>query len=230
MDPQSHIQQLLTVEVVRGWCRGQAETNPRFRYDEAQSGGSSSVRFSVQREGGFRPVACEVQVGDGGQASLVRLDTNESTAVSQDFVGQHTLEDTLDKVLASLAGEAPDCERGSGQPQHQPDTFVEGTSTTMTLDRYERSRSARQTCLAAHGTSCAICGFDFGKTYGPAFAGIIQVHHIVPVSERGGLYEVDPVRDLIPVCPNCHVALHSKPGGTYTPDELRSILARHQKP
>lgn len=83
-----------------------------------------------------------------------------------------------------------------------------------------------QACLQANGTACAICGFDFAKAYGPEFAGIIQVHHITPISEIGHEYQVDPVHDLIPVCPNCHVALHLKPGGTYTPDELRALLRR----
>lgn len=104
--------------------------------------------------------------------------------------------------------------------------FTEGAQCNIVADRYERSRSARQACLQANGTVCAICGFDFAKAYGAEFAGIIQVHHITPISEIGHEYQVDPVHDLIPVCPNCHVALHSKPGGTYTPDELRALLRR----
>lgn len=104
--------------------------------------------------------------------------------------------------------------------------FTEGAQCNIVADRYERSRSARQACLQANGTACAICGFDFAKAYGAEFAGIIQVHHITPISEIGHKYQVDPVHDLIPVCPNCHVALHSKPGGTYTPDELRALLRR----
>ena len=104
--------------------------------------------------------------------------------------------------------------------------FTEGAQCSIVADRYERSRSARQACLQANGTICAICGFDFAKAYGAEFAGIIQVHHITPISEIGHERQVDPVHDLIPVCPNCHVALHSKPGGTYTPDELRALLRR----
>lgn len=40
--------------------------------------------------------------------------------------------------------------------------------------------------------------------------GIIEVHHIVPISQIGKEYEVDPINDLVPLCPNCHTALHSK--------------------
>jgi hypothetical protein len=38
---------------------------------------------------------------------------------------------------------------------------------------------------------------------------------------------VDPIRDLIPVCSNCHTALHSKKDGCYTPDELRRKINPH---
>ena len=69
---------------------------------------------------------------------------------------------------------------------------------------------------------CQICGFDFGKKYGDAYRNIIQVHHIVPLSKIDKNYEVNPKKDLIPVCPNCHVVLHSKVGETV--DELRNRL------
>ena len=70
--------------------------------------------------------------------------------------------------------------------------------------------------IAHYGTACQICGFDFGKAYGPAFAGKIEVHHIVPLSEIREDYAVDPIHDLIPVCSNCHTALHSKKDGVQT--------------
>lgn len=104
------------------------------------------------------------------------------------------------------------------------DMLVEGEEISIRANRYERNPSARAACLEAHGTACAICGFDFGEAYGPEFNGVIEVHHIVPLSKIGRQHKVDPVRDLIPVCPNCHCALHSKPGGVYTPDELRARM------
>ncbi len=104
--------------------------------------------------------------------------------------------------------------------------FVEGESSDIVLNQYERNRRAREACIRHYGSRCAICGFDFEATYGNDFRGIIQVHHIVPISEIGHEYTVDPIKDLIPVCPNCHVALHSKKGGVYTPDELKELLKR----
>lgn len=101
-----------------------------------------------------------------------------------------------------------------------PDRLKEGSAGTVSLNQYERNPKARAACLAAHGTACKVCGFDFGKAYGPEFAGKIEVHHIVPLSKIGEEYVVDPIKDLVPVCPNCHMALHSKKDGVYTVAEL----------
>ena len=90
--------------------------------------------------------------------------------------------------------------------------FVEGGQETIFTTKYERNPQARAACLAYHGYTCKICGMSFEKTYGPEFKGIIEVHHIVPLNQIGEAYVVDPINDLIPVCPNCHTALHSKHG------------------
>ena len=104
--------------------------------------------------------------------------------------------------------------------------LTEGKVVEAVQTRYERNREAREACIAHYGAKCAICGFDFKETYGNDFEGIIQVHHIVPISEIGAEYVIDPIKDLIPVCPNCHAALHSKKDGTYLPDELKEKLKR----
>lgn len=132
------------------------------------------------------------------------------------------IEDQIRKAYGGIPQQAVETAQTTGEDPAQ--LFTEGAQYGITADRYERSRSARQACLQANGTVCAICGFDFAKAYGTEFAGIIQVHHITPISEIGHEHQMDPVHDLIPVCPNCHVALHSKPGGIYTPDELRALL------
>jgi 5-methylcytosine-specific restriction protein A len=49
---------------------------------------------------------------------------------------------------------------------------------------------------------------DFGKRYGRLGLGFIHVHHLVPISAIGSEYRVDPLADLVPVCPNCHAMLH----------------------
>ncbi|WP_416366797.1 HNH endonuclease [Pseudomonas sp. UFMG81] len=34
-----------------------------------------------------------------------------------------------------------------------------------------------------------------------------HVHHIVPLSTIGAEYKLDPIKDLIPLCPNCHAVV-----------------------
>lgn len=84
----------------------------------------------------------------------------------------------------------------------------EGGKRSVTVNAYERSAQARAACIEAHGSTCVICGMDFGRTYGDDFQGFIHVHHKVPVSQIGEQYKVVPQDDLVPVCPNCHAVIH----------------------
>ena len=74
-------------------------------------------------------------------------------------------------------------------------------------NRYERSPINCAACIEIQGTVCRICGFDFGAIYGPSGEGFIEVHHIDPVSGLDAGTIVDPAKDLIPVCSNCHSML-----------------------
>lgn len=90
----------------------------------------------------------------------------------------------------------------------QPERYPEGATWTVTVNAYERNRKARAACVRHHGTRCAVCDMDFAERYGPIGAGFIHVHHLKQMSEVREEYEVDPVKDLRPVCPNCHAMLH----------------------
>lgn len=105
--------------------------------------------------------------------------------------------------------------------------LTEGEQDTFTANKYERNQKARAACLAYHGTACVICGIDFEKVYGPEFAGKIEVHHILPLSQIGKEYVVDPIHDLVPVCPNCHTAIHSKKDGVYTIEEIKKLRSNN---
>ena len=106
----------------------------------------------------------------------------------------------------------------------EPSRYLEGASRRVWVNAYERSGEARRRCLAAHGTSCHICDYNFEAVFGPEAIGYIHVHHLRPLSEIGGEYVVDPINDLRPVCPNCHAFLHMN-GRCRTIDEVRAILA-----
>jgi 5-methylcytosine-specific restriction protein A len=103
-------------------------------------------------------------------------------------------------------------------------TLFEGSVRQVLVNAYERNSEARRKCIAAHGTTCCICGFSFGVVYGEVAEGYIHVHHLRPLSEVGGEYEVNPVEDLRPVCPNCHAVLHLG-GRCRSIEEVRQLVA-----
>jgi 5-methylcytosine-specific restriction protein A len=89
-----------------------------------------------------------------------------------------------------------------------PQKYYEGASQTISVNAYERNHQARLKCIEYYGYQCQVCSFDFEKFYGVAGRKYIHVHHVVPLSQIGSTYEVDPIKDLVPVCPNCHAIIH----------------------
>ncbi len=88
--------------------------------------------------------------------------------------------------------------------------FTEGMKKKITVKTYERNPRAKVECIKHYGVLCTVCGFDFEKIYGEIGKDFIHVHHIIPLSEIGKKYELDPIKDLRPVCPNCHAMLHKR--------------------
>ena len=108
-----------------------------------------------------------------------------------------------------------------------PHPLVEGAKYRITVNAYKRDPRARPLCIDEYGPMCIICGFSFGAVYGSVGEGFIHVHHVRPLSEISGEYEVDPVADFRPVCPNCHAVLHRRTPG-FSIEEVRAIL-NHEK-
>ena len=106
-----------------------------------------------------------------------------------------------------------------------PGTLPQEALIRVCVNRHERNPHARRVCLAHHGTSCAACGFSFEAAYGPEGEGFIHVHHLVPAAQLGPGYELDPVGDLVPLCPNCHAMAHRR-RIPYTVAELRAMRSR----
>jgi hypothetical protein len=102
--------------------------------------------------------------------------------------------------------------------------LIEGAVRQVTINAYERNPIARAQCIAHFGKRCVICRFDFGEVYGPATDGYIHVHHLTPVSSIGSEYQVDPIRDLRPVCANCHAVIHLG-GTTRSLEEMKALIS-----
>jgi len=101
--------------------------------------------------------------------------------------------------------------------------YVEGARKQIRVNAHERNPRARKICLAHYGRACSVCKLDFSARYGDIGTDFIHVHHLRPMSLLDDAYELDPVADLRPVCPNCHAMLHRK-DPPYSIDELRAQM------
>lgn len=96
--------------------------------------------------------------------------------------------------------------------------YFEGdiTSRVKKIDSIYRNALARKKCLEYHfhdnkNYKCNLCGFDFEQYYGSLGRNFIEVHHIEShtiKSKTTGMHEINPIKDLIPICSNCHSIIH----------------------
>lgn len=107
----------------------------------------------------------------------------------------------------------------------QQSDYWEGAVQTITVNAYERDRAARAACIEYYGATCVACGFNFEERYGDVAVGYIHVHHVIPLSKLGVKYRVDPIKDLRPVCPNCHAVIHLRKR-PYSPQEVTRFVRK----
>lgn len=106
-----------------------------------------------------------------------------------------------------------------------PALYFEGATRKVAVNVYERSAEARRDCIKHHGCKCVVCGFCFEQRYGDWGKDFIHVHHLKQLAEIGAEYQIDPVKDLQPVCPNCHAMLH-RGARMLSIEELRRKIIR----
>lgn len=100
--------------------------------------------------------------------------------------------------------------------------YWEGGRTSVYVNKYERNPKARQLCIEHYGSDCFICKQNMASIYGDTASGLVHVHHVTPLADMGEEYQVDPVRDLVPICPNCHAVIHRK-NPPYTVKEVAEM-------
>ena len=136
------------------------------------------------------------------------------------------VERSLSYNWASILQVLPDLDQ---DPISYPDdserlsTLAEGAVKTVTVNAYERNPDARQRCIEHYGFACSVCQSTLEDRYGQIGRAYIHVHHLTPISSIGQEYRLDPVKDLRPVCPNCHAMLHRRTP-PYSVEELKSII------
>ena len=100
----------------------------------------------------------------------------------------------------------------------------EGAVRRVELNAYERSPKARQQCINYYGPRCFICQMTFDEMYGPQAHGLIHVHHLTAFSGKRRR-KTDPIKDLRPLCPNCHLVVHRREP-PYSIADVRRMLER----
>ncbi|KMQ76386.1 HNH endonuclease [Marinobacter subterrani] len=111
----------------------------------------------------------------------------------------------------------------AGSSDEEMRGYPEGALTTVQANRFERDRRNRAAAIAIHGTSCLACGIEMGSVYGGVAQGFIEIHHVTPVSQLGAGYLIDPAKDLVPLCPNCHAVAHRR-SPPFSVDEIRHLI------
>lgn len=111
-------------------------------------------------------------------------------------------------------------------PEENPDHVeMEGALSLGVIRRRERNPRNRLLCIRLHGEKCSSCGCMPSEIYGSA-GSIIEVHHLQPLSTLDTPRPYDPRTDLLPLCPNCHRAVHSRRPVPFTVDELKDLMGR----
>jgi hypothetical protein len=103
------------------------------------------------------------------------------------------------------------------------DNIFEGAVKEIRINVYERNAKARKICAQNYGFLCSVCECKLSDTYGEIGEGYIHVHHIRPLSEIGEEYELNPIEDLRPICPNCHAMIHTQTP-PYTIEQMKEII------
>lgn len=98
----------------------------------------------------------------------------------------------------------------------------EGAILQSVVQRRERNPRNRLLCIRIHGERCVVCELEPRRVYGDA-GSIIEVHHLEPVASLVEPRPYDPRTDLVPLCPTCHRALHTRRPIPLSIEELKGL-------
>jgi 5-methylcytosine-specific restriction protein A len=172
----------------------------RVRRGREQPGYKQSrEHIRLIEKSGYRLMTFPIIIGENHKEGAV--------AKIKDFIPQLTV-----KTLKRVGGKwfALDESGSALLPEEvpQPQSYFEGASRTVSVNSYERNAAARARCIAHYGYKCIVCRFDFAERYGNLGDRYIHVHHRIPLGEIKKEYKLDPIKDLVPICPNCHAMIH----------------------
>jgi 5-methylcytosine-specific restriction endonuclease McrA len=111
----------------------------------------------------------------------------------------------------------------------------EGKTVIRKVKVKERSSKLRKAAIEHYSVggkiTCNICGFDFSHTYDGLGQGYIEMHHKKPIFqyeyEDEDIVIKEAIKNLVPVCANCHRMLHKNKTVVY--DDVVGIYIEQKK-
>lgn len=110
-----------------------------------------------------------------------------------------------------------------GEQETDETPAFEGAVLQSVVKRRERNPRNRLLCIRIHGEKCAACGLEPKAKYGEA-GSIIEVHHLESLALLSEARPYDPRVDLIPLCPGCHRAVHTRRPVPFSLKELTELM------
>ena len=204
-------------------------TQKRPHWDNIRASRGDTVNYididwEVILNPGLESLLAETQIhGDGLPQRLWNARNSGNTIAP---VVAQRLENLWEIHVVRVRGLAPN---PFGDSSIEELEFPEGREIWRLHHSHERNprlpELAKAAALARGETiSCAVCEFDFWKTYGELGKDFIECHHILPVSElKEGM--MTKLSDVVLVCSNCHRMLHRK-RPWLTVGQLKALLPR----
>ena len=121
---------------------------------------------------------------------------------------EHKIMTSLEDVTRTLQEAIHPVSMPNKQEAVQTEHAAEKNEAPQEAGDYRASKKAAT--IDYYGAICDICGFDYGYTYGDAYESMIEVHNVNGIVGDEILPDTDPVKDLIPICHNCHHVIHSQ--------------------
>ena len=162
------------------------------------------------------------------------------TSAGRDFVEEN--DDNIRYLLESGFSYSDKCREFGHIADHPEKKQVcydevidEGRSVSVTSSSRSRSRRLRDAAVKHFSKdgklSCACCGFEFSSFYGEKYgSSCIEIHHLKPVvsyeDEDFSKTVGEALENLLPVCPNCHRAIHKNHIGPEDIDLFKAEISR----
>jgi 5-methylcytosine-specific restriction protein A len=188
------------------------EPNDKFKIIDA----NNNKEYIVHLENSYRIPGLKgyfkshPEIGKGTKVLIEAIEKNKTYYIYLDRIPDK-LDQTVKQDLEAIESE----------------NFAEGGVSLRLVNYFERNPELRVAAIRIHGMTCQACGFNFESKYGEHGKDFIEVHHINPVSRNLEKKNVDPNKDLVVVCSNCHRMIHRNKMKILSLEDLQKLIKKN---